>query len=625
MIGGLVAHDGDPALAVHLSTVGKNVSIDFRTHGLSASTIADAIAEMRLMALGCRTSKPLLHAWASPSIAYSDAAWERHRDVFEREFDLQGHPCIEVFHKKFGEGGRTAAHVHRVYLRLDAAGKAVRTAHSGARQEKVSRVAEYLHGERFTPGCFNVAVIDWLRRDGLDEIASAMVQAGLADMRVESAPTGTERAMTERLADLSPAEVWRRAHDAWRRSDSGSGLRAALMELGLRLAMGEKCPVVVAPGGAIHPLLRAINKGGRSRIRKAELDDRIRRMSLPPAGEFAPLPGFAAGAFGITGLERQPVPHPSQQKNPARDAPGFDAGAALDDNHATQTPMRPLTGEQLQALADLSDAFHHRAARKARLAREKIEAEVRAEIQLKQALSDRIEAERSAWDLPTVGVPGWREHYKAELASLPAAYGARLRWVDRMDRDRLRLVLNSGATLMLAPNEARTDRATSDTVAVMISFAQEQGWSTVTVTGGTSTWREAMAREATAAGIRVVDEGLQSVVEDETRAMERRALIEKWLQRRKALYAHETARTEGGNMHGESEGAAEETPAAVLGAELLKELLQVLAEVNGRRIEISQAIADPALRDTLQNDMDAFERYRAHSADRRGGMHPSGP
>ena len=148
MIGGMTEHDGHPALAAHLAKFGDNESISIRTHGLSAATITEAIAELRLMALGCRTTKPLIHSWASPGIGYSEADWDHHRAAFEAEFGLEGFPCLEVFHHKLGNGGRTARHVHRVYLRIDVDGRAVRTSHSAIRQEKVSRVAEHATGER---------------------------------------------------------------------------------------------------------------------------------------------------------------------------------------------------------------------------------------------------------------------------------------------------------------------------------------------------------------------------------------------------------------------------------------------------------------------------------------------
>jgi len=96
MIGGMTEHDGHPKLAAHLAKLENHESITIRTHGLSATTIGEAIAELRLMGLGCRTAKPLIHAWASPSIGYSEADWEHHRAAFEAEFGLEGFPHMTV-------------------------------------------------------------------------------------------------------------------------------------------------------------------------------------------------------------------------------------------------------------------------------------------------------------------------------------------------------------------------------------------------------------------------------------------------------------------------------------------------------------------------------------------------
>lgn len=286
--------------------------IFLRTHGLSAESIADALAELRSMAWGSRTAKPLIHAWASPSRTYSNIDWEKHRTEFEREFNLEGSPCLEVFHTKFGKGGRAASHVHRVYLRLDVEGKAIPISYSAMRQEKVSRVAEYSSGERLTSGRFNTAVIARLIKEGRRDVADAMVRAGLSELRANTAPTSAERAMTERLEDLASDEVWRRVAQAWASSDTPRAFKSLLLDSGLRLAMGNKCPVAVTARGAVHPLLRAINRGrkrdGLHMIKKAELNRRVGDILLPPAEEIGRVPSASPQLFAITGLERHRFP-----------------------------------------------------------------------------------------------------------------------------------------------------------------------------------------------------------------------------------------------------------------------------------------------------------------------------
>lgn len=514
MIGGMVEHDGHRALAVHLAKTGDNETIAIRAAGLSAETIGDTISELRSMGLGCRTRKPLLHAWASPSRTYTESDWATYWELFEVEYGLVGHPHVEVQHLKFGRGGRTAAHAHRVYLRIDIDGRAIRTSHSAIRQEKVSRVAEYMAGERLTPGCFNKAVID---------IAT-------------KAPTAAERAMCERHHDYAADEVWRRAADAWRRSDSSPAFVTALAEVGLRLAKGDKVPVLVSPGGATHPLLRAINKG-RERaqgkpVRKAALDARLRNLVLPAVGDVRPLPEFNAGPFAVINLARAPL-----EDSPRHSDTTEEIDAAVSNGSDAR---RGLSMEQETALLELADAFHSAAANRAKAAREAIEAEVLRDIEERARtgeLRQRIEAERASWDLPGIGVAGWRDAYRARLAALPEKYGAYLRWVEQLDAERSRITLKSGVTVTLAPTRAWTEKSAGhDAMAIMIAHAREHGWTRVTITGA-GHWRHNMAKAVIRAGLEVAEPDLVETVEAEKTQMAREAVVETWWRERCAYLA----------------------------------------------------------------------------------------
>jgi hypothetical protein len=529
MIGTMIEHDGDGVLAIHLAKLDDNETISFRTEGLSARTIVDAVSELMLMATGCRTTKPLIHAMASPSICYSDADWALYWDAFETEFGLQGHPYVQVRHLKFGKGGRTAEHAHRVYLRLDVNGQAIRTDFCAVRVQKVSRIAEFLVGERFTPGKFNRSIVDRLHEDGQHDVADAMVRAGFNENQPTCAPSSAERAMTERLNDFAADEVWRRAATAWRRSDTGAAFVAALAEYDFRLGMGRKCPVLISPGGAVHPLLRAINKGGERQrgeiVRKADLDDRLKEIVLPAATDIEPVPNFDAGLFASVNVDRLPV---VQTQTPTTvDRP--------QDTAPTGTvQQRPLTSAQEAALRAMAQAFHSTAADEARAIREAIEAEVSKEVTKKRAraLRSRIQSERASWDMPGIGNIGWRDQYKADLAGLPSRYGAHLTWVDRLDAERRRVVLKSGATILLAPDRAWTDNTASrDTMAVMIAYAKEQGWAQITITGSPQ-WRDAMARAATRAGLVVADTDLEPTINEERMLIEHDSLIADWTNAR---------------------------------------------------------------------------------------------
>lgn len=597
MIGGMTEHDGHPALATHLAKLDDNESIAVRFHGLSAGSIAGALAELRSMALGCRTGKPLIHAWASPGIVYSEVDWEHHRAAFEEEFGLEGFPCIEVFHRKLGAGGRTAGHVHRVYLRIDIEGKVVRTSHSAIRQEKVSRIAEVMAGEHLTSGRFNTAVIARLRQEGRDEVADAMLRAGLGASTVLSAPTPAERAAAERHRDLAPDEVWRRANTAWRRSDDGVSFIAALADSGLRIAQGERCPVVVTPAGAVHPLLRAINKGGERQdgpaVRKADLTARLMAVILTTAGQVEPVPGFEAGVFAITNLNRLPVLSGQQ--------PPVEAGR-IEVPPPPPTQQRRLTREQEVALIELEDAFHSAAAARAKATREAIEAEVLDSIVRGRTtvLKQRIAEEKASWDLPSIGAIDWREAYRAELAGLPKKYGAHLRWVERLDAERRRVVLKSGVELTLAPSQARSTKPTTDAIAIMIAHAQARGWRKVTISGGTEEWRHDAAKAAIRAGLDIADTALLPVADAERIRMGREQLLDDWWRIRERLATMPRIRWP---SHG-------------------REVLSTLARLSGDS-GIAELVTDEARRSELLADIETFRRSRVRI--RQGSMGSRAP
>jgi hypothetical protein len=300
--------------------------------------------------------------------------------------------------------------------------------------------------------------------------------------------------------------------------------------------MGDKVPVLVSPGGATHPLLRAINKGGERAhgkpVRKAALAARLRNLVLPAVGEVRPLPEFDAGPFAIINLERVPMEDSPRHSDTTKEidaavSPGSDA-------------RRGLSMEQEAALLELADAFHSAAANRAKAAREAIEAEVLRDIEERARTGERrqrIEAERASWDLPGIGVVGWRDAYRSRLAALPEKYGAYLRWVEQLDAERRRVTLKSGATVMLAPTRAWTEKsAGSDAMAIMIAHARERGWTRVNITGAPH-WRQDLARAAVRAGLEVADPDLVEIAEAEKAQMDREAMVETWWRDRGAYLA----------------------------------------------------------------------------------------
>jgi hypothetical protein len=603
MIGGVVEHNGHQALAVHLAKAADNETIVVTTHGLASDTLTEALAELNFMSIGCRSRKPLLHVWASPSVVYSDLDWLRHREALEAEFGLIGFPSIEVTHRKLGAGGRSSEHKHFVYLRVGTDGKVARMSHSAARMEKVSRIAEVRNGERLTSGVFNDSVIAHLRREGVFDVADAMVRAGLVGTRANIAPTSSERAMGERLADLAADEVWRRAATAWRQSDSGIAFQSALSDNGLRLAMGKKCHVVVTQNGAVHPLLRAINKGGHSvdleRLRKADLAARLDGLHILRVDDLPALPAIGAGVFGITGLDRQAAPGHAAGLTGDEEKNGPTASSSQVDSLARPSEHEPIaaidpvaiervfTPEQIEALIELDEVFALGAYQRARQIREKIQRQVDEDIaaQREAALAQRIKAEVGRWSRPSLGQAGWKNEYKSGLAGLPRQYGPLLKWVEAKDANCKLLKLTSGVTIDLAPSVAHASDPAPETIDIMIGYAQAQGWTSVSITGGTGEWRTQMAIAATRAGLSVVNTALAEIVEAESWRLDCERLVQAW-----RLARH----------------AAIESPAPT---DLVR---QVFADILGdiaRRPDIAEFISTIPMGDMLESDLDQYRRH----------------
>src|SRR5690606_37045340 len=140
-----------------------------------------------------------------------------------------------------------------------------------------------------------------------------------------------------------------------------------------------------------------------------------------------------------------------------------------------------------------------------------IEADVEKAV-ARRRLRDRIRAEQASWQLPSIGVAGWRDTYRAELAGLPKRYGPHLRWVEKLDADRRRVILKSGTTVTLEPLRGSTDKTGADAVAVLVEHACVRKWPGITISGDEQ-WRRTAAVAATRAGLAVVDADLLPIVE----------------------------------------------------------------------------------------------------------------
>lgn len=541
MIAGLVLTDGGPSLARHLANADDNERVEVRSAATIASDLGEALDELRLMTVGCRTRTPLVHAWASPRLVYSSDAWDRYWLDFEREFGLYGHPYVEVEHLKLSGGGRIEPHRHRVYVRLDAAGRAIPMSYSGLRLQKLSRVAEFSNGEPFTCGVGDRSVIGRLHDEGRGDVAIAMERAGLGVRRPKPAPSSAERAAAKRSRDFAADEVWRRAHEAWSTTTTGPEFLAALKKLELTLAMGDKAPVVVTPAGIPVPLRRAISSGaklvGDRPIRKSELDLRLNGLVLEPWAVVGRRADFNPGPATLVRRDRRrprELARPRPEDGARQPVLVFDAPpiAPVEERISPETakPLPDLTPRQIQQLRAMADTpaeiealVELEIAPKRRAERRRAQARAaRAALKAHRALrkSDASLQVGTLTGLSSIVPAGFdAAAYKSRLAGVSDDIGSLLRWVD-FGQDHRVLHLWSGAVVVTSPQAAIASVAVADAIPVMLAHAVAQGWTAITISSASDEWRTAVARAAAKAGFALLDDDLRAIAEDELQAMQ---------------------------------------------------------------------------------------------------------
>ena len=536
MIAGMLVHDGDIALAGHLMSTRDNAMVSFRAHGLWSADLASALAEMCGMAAGTNTRKPLVHVWASPLMERDDVEWEEYWDRFEIEFGLVGAPYVEVTHLKFSGGGRVSRHRHRAYLRIALNGRVIPMRWSAPRLEKLSRIDEFMCGEPLTSGVFNRSVIRHLREEGLDAVAEAMISVGLDKRQAVSRCSPAERAAATRLGDVAPDHVKRQIFTIVRTGATGANLARAFDECGYRVAQGDKAIVVVTPAGNRVPVLRGYNKiaglRGCAKMYKADLDRLLAGVDLPMASSLKPAAGASSLAPRRVGVNRREQP-PMAKEVPV-DVLAVPPGEPLCPPHDIESrapgiqPVDPdrLTPDQVLTLRNWMNGMFANDAPEGVL-NDPIPGDGNRPL----ADPEQLGLGEGSNDQPRILRPGWKEHYKADLAGLPASFGDRLTWIDRVG-DMRRVRLKSHELLTVTPGQIASSVPSENAAEVMVQLAVGMNWNWADIRGGTREWREATARFCVRAGIDVISPELQDVVLDERELMKARDLVNAWLAAR---------------------------------------------------------------------------------------------
>lgn len=284
MLAGATRGRGGRQLAAHLlSTRGQTVRV-LESRGVAVDDFRDGLRELVAGSAHGRTDRPVHHVHVDPPQGAEDSAlFARWEELYEHEFGLSGVPRLAVEHTK---RGRT--HRHYVYSLVDDVGRCADLSWERARREKISRIVEHEFGLPMVPGKHNRAVVDALRRDGRHDVVEAMQEAGLAaGPRPQAAQSPQERHQAARTA-VPVAEVRTAALAAWRGSDDGQSLEAALAAADLRLARGDRGPVLVDRAGGSHSLTRTLSaaaKADGNTLRAAAVKSRIADINLAPLQE----------------------------------------------------------------------------------------------------------------------------------------------------------------------------------------------------------------------------------------------------------------------------------------------------------------------------------------------------
>lgn len=540
MILGSVVHDGNAALATHLTNRSDNDSVELDTGVLVSDDAHGALAELRRLAGGARTRKPLLHVWASPAREYTDEEWDCLWSAYETEFDLEGQPHFEVTHRKMSAGGRTARHRHRVYLRVRVDGRAILMGHSAARNEKVSRIAEIRNGEKITPGVFTTAVIKHLKADGMFDVASALENAGGHLLQRNTTISAAERAEQGRTSDMPVDVVGSLLLRVLSSGASGLDLASSLAAAGLQVVRGDRAVGVLTPGGRFHALARTHNRAakvhGLPSLKAAEVEARFTGYFLPDMGAVTvplaknhrPKVGkdrrarAAASKVAEEGEGKGPVFLPAKAISLASSPAAEGVAPKSESDRPVALDLTLLNAHQRAAIEGW---------------RNKLFA-VRT--------LDGDGDEEPVWiasvtqiDDPGKIPPAFR--YKARLSSLPAEVGMLIRRVERQDAG-ITVHLDDGSTVLLEDDRARADTETPDALAVMIAHAKARGWSKTIVRGTSASCRAALARGLVRAGLAPEgDKVVEEAALDERHLIACEVAIQSWLSARRLFPAGGTS------------------------------------------------------------------------------------
>lgn len=410
MIAGATRGNGGKALVNHFleSNPHGQRARPLAPRGLLAEAFGDQLKELIALAAHGRTKKAAHHAHVNPAIGFeTEAVFQFWISEYEKEFGLVEQQRIGVEHQK---NGRT--HRHYVWSLVGTDGRTISLSHDFARREKISRVVEHEFGMPLISGKHNRAVISALRADGRDDVANAMIAAGLdKTIRPVAATTPAERHQQDRTG-IAKADVAMLAFAAWRASSSAVELETELQKRGLKLALGDKGPVILDEAGAVRSLSRLVGTESKrvdgQRVGAKEVKARLADHVLKPLTELRQIRVIAPERYQII--------------------PQVDPVSTKADEFAASLKTRSLAWHQRKTIetvaAEKTVAFVHKTedTLHQKLAREVLDTKLKASsLHADNQLSGRLMQfgvliARQARELPPVEIPDKLLAARAELA-----------------------------------------------------------------------------------------------------------------------------------------------------------------------------------------------------------------
>jgi hypothetical protein len=265
------------------------------------------------------------HYYLNPAEVVSE---DRMRDAVTalgREFSFDPVTAVIVAHDKPRHGNTDESeHWHVLVPEVNAVtGKTLDAHNFKRRHEKISRTLESEWGHRIIKGRHNFAVVNALVKDGVEDVARELVQAGITDGDPAfSAYSSDQRRTVERKhPKLAMPALTLAIQDSWRRADNMKAFQSAMSMHGMRARIGDRKAEWIVEAcdpetkewalvGGLKRLVQEKKNAVEARITDWEKSDdkksRAKKNTMAD-GRHAPIRGRNGRSQGSAGIRQQGI------------------------------------------------------------------------------------------------------------------------------------------------------------------------------------------------------------------------------------------------------------------------------------------------------------------------------